>query len=121
MFLNYINLELDRHWRLDAPRAMVTLADDACGGEETQRDIWGTHTRENLKEQAIDKTPYYDEAGCVSDIFLGEFLPFRENYFEKLIFCHNFPFFGKEITINCHNCLHTRVLQWVPIPTHTHG
>jgi hypothetical protein len=55
-------------------------------GEETQRDIWETHTRENLKGQAVDKTPYYDEAGCVSDFFLGEFLPFCEKYFQKIIF-----------------------------------
>ncbi len=54
---------------MDAPRAMVTLAGDACGGEETQRDIWGTHTRENLRGEAVDKTPYYDEAGHVSDVF----------------------------------------------------
>ncbi len=82
----------------------MTLAGDACGGEKTQRDIWGTHTRENLRGEAVDKTPYCDEAGRVSDCFL----PFCENYFEKIIFCHNFSFLGKEITINCHNCLHTQ-------------
>jgi len=38
-------------------------------GEETQRDIWGTHTRENRRGQAVDKTPYYDKAGQVSDFF----------------------------------------------------
>jgi hypothetical protein len=62
---------------------MVTLAGDACGGEETEREIWGTHTRENLRGEDVDTTPYYDEAGHVSDCFVGEFLPFCENYFEK--------------------------------------
>jgi len=35
----------------------VTLPGDACGGEETERDIWGTLTRENLRGKAVDKTP----------------------------------------------------------------
>jgi hypothetical protein len=43
----------------------------------------------------------------VSDFFLGEFLPFCENCFEEIIFYHNFRFLGKEIILNCHNCLHT--------------
>ncbi len=47
MFLNYINLELDRHWRLDAPRAMVALAGDACGVKK-HKETYGEPTTEKI-------------------------------------------------------------------------
>jgi hypothetical protein len=42
MFLNYINLELDRHWR-----AMVTLAGDACGVKK-HKETYGELTPEKI-------------------------------------------------------------------------
>jgi hypothetical protein len=55
MFLNYINLELDRHWRLDAPRAMVTLAGDACGVKK-HKETYGKPTPEKiLRDRLLTK------------------------------------------------------------------
>ncbi len=74
----------------------MTLAGDACGVKK-HKETYGEPTPEKIfRAQAVDKTAYYDEAGQVSDFFLGEFLPFCENYFEKIIFCHNFPFYEKK-------------------------
>jgi hypothetical protein len=87
---------------------MVTLAGDACGVKK-HKETYGEPTPEKILGGRLLTKPFImmKRAG-VSDCFLGEFLPFCEKYFEKIIFSHNFPFFGKEITVNCHNWLHTQ-------------
>jgi hypothetical protein len=86
---------------------MVTLAADACGMKKHKETYGETHTREKRRGQAVDKSPYYDKAGRLSDFFGANFCHFVKTIL-KIIFCHNFLFLLKEITIDCHNCLHTQ-------------
>jgi len=62
---------------------MVTLAVDACGVKK-HKQTYGESTPEKIVgDRLLRKTPYYDKAGQVSELFWANFCHFVKTILKK--------------------------------------